>query len=151
MKIKDILLQESQVASAINSAIDQIDPNLGYKDFAIGVAKVIKDEYGSHLITPFMEVLHKHLGLEETVDESFDEMDLEEISEFLSNEYPELRFDDRTKEGIDRIDVHGKEQDKADFGDKYSGQTFGDYEVFTTEDDDRGEIVRIIRSSSLHR
>lgn len=65
MKLTDIILQESQVAAAINSAINQIDPNLGYKEFAIGVAEIIKDEYGSHLVSPFMEVLHKHLGLEE--------------------------------------------------------------------------------------
>ena len=59
--------------------------------------------------------------------------------------FPHLRFDVKFGE---RIDVKGSQQDLADFGNKYDGQKYGnflDYEVFHTQDDDRGEIVRIIR------
>jgi|AntAceMinimDraft_5_1070358.scaffolds.fasta_scaffold01135_12 hypothetical protein len=70
MKLTDIILQESKIAIAINSAIDKIDPNLGYKDFAQGVAEVVRNEYGSHLVGLFMEELHKHLGLDEIAEEN---------------------------------------------------------------------------------
>lgn len=51
------------VKKGILKAINAVDENLSYKDFAIAVAKVIKDEYGTHNIKPFMEELHKHLGI----------------------------------------------------------------------------------------
>lgn len=73
MKLTDIILEESQLgdklAMGIYKAIDNIDPNLNYKDFASAVATVIKNEYGSHIIEPFMKELHSHLGLEETVND----------------------------------------------------------------------------------
>lgn len=59
--------------------------------------------------------------------------------------FPHLRFDVKFGE---RIDVKGSQQDLVNFGNKYDGQKYGeflDYEVFHTQDDDRGEIVRIIR------
>ncbi len=59
--------------------------------------------------------------------------------------FPHLRFDVKFGE---RIDVRGSQQDLADWGNKYDGEIYGeflDYEVFHTQDDDRGEIVRIIR------
>jgi len=60
--------------------------------------------------------------------------------------FPHLRFDVKFGE---RIDVKGSQQDLVDFGNKYDGQKYGeflDYEVFHTEDDDRGEIVRIVKT-----
>jgi hypothetical protein len=42
-------------------------------------------------------------------------------------------------------------EDKLDFGDKYHGKKFGEYEVFAVDDDDRGEIVRIVKSDSIMR
>ena len=45
----------------------------------------------------------------------------------------------------ERIDVRGSQQELATWGDKYDSQILGDYSVFHTQDDDRGEIVRIIR------
>ena len=83
------------------------------------------------------------------LQEGFQTMDLPEIAAFLQDSHPELKFDVNTLS--DRIDVIGSEQDKFNFGDKYHGQTFGDYEVFHTDDDDRGEIVRIVKSSSIGR
>lgn len=61
-------LNESQadaVAKAIDSALTSVDESLSYSDFAKGVAKVLKDEYGSHNFGKFMEVLHAELGINE--------------------------------------------------------------------------------------
>jgi len=51
------------LAKEIDKAIVKIDDSLSYKDFALAVAKVLKDEYGTHNFAPFMEVLHKELGI----------------------------------------------------------------------------------------
>jgi len=53
-------------ASAINKAIDSVDESLSFKDFALAVAKILKDEYGSQNFGPFMNVLHAELGIEES-------------------------------------------------------------------------------------
>jgi hypothetical protein len=50
-------------ANAINQAIDTVDKNLSYQDFALAVAKILKEEYGSQNFDPFMEVLHTKLGM----------------------------------------------------------------------------------------
>ena len=54
MKLAKVLLQESEsgdkLAMGIYKAIDAIDPNLNYRDFASAVATVIKNEYGTHNI-----------------------------------------------------------------------------------------------------
>lgn len=68
MKLINVLLKEDQglkLVPLINNAIDQVDKNLNYKDFAQAIAMVIKDEYGSHLIGPFMDELHNYLGIHE--------------------------------------------------------------------------------------
>lgn len=72
--------------------------------------------------------------------------DLEKLASDLSTDYPNLNFEVKFGE---RIDVRGSQQDLSDFGREMDGKTFGEYEVFYTDDDDRGIIVRIIKSSSL--
>jgi len=72
---------------------------------------------------------------------------LESLAKDLKNNHPELRFDVRFGE---RIDVYGLQQDLYDFGTKMQGKTFGEYEVFHTDDEDRGEIVRIVKSSNIN-
>ena len=67
---------------------------------------------------------------------------LDNLAVNLSKKFPHLKF--YVKFG-ERIDVKGSQQDMADFGNKYHGQVLGDYEVFHTDDDDQGEIVRIIK------
>ena len=96
-----------------------------------------------------MKELHSQLGIQEDTNEGFQTMDLKDIAAFLQDSHPELKFD--LNKFVDRIDVIGSERDKMNFGDKYHGQTFGDYEVFHTDDEDRGEIVRIVKSSSIGR
>tara|TARA_R100001480_G_scaffold40648_1_gene53345 strand:- start:2589 stop:3854 length:1266 start_codon:yes stop_codon:yes gene_type:complete len=75
---------------------------------------------------------------------------LEFLSKYLEKMHPGLRFDVR-KEPFDRIDVMGSQQDLANFGREMHGKKFGEYEVFAVDDDDRGEIVRIVKSSSIAR
>jgi len=58
-----------QVAKAIDAAIESVDESLSYKDFAIAVATILKDEYGSQNFNPFMEVLHAELGMNESLNE----------------------------------------------------------------------------------
>lgn len=65
-EFKDFINESKEsdaVKKGILRAINAVDESLSYKDFAIAVAEVIKDEYGTHNIKPFIEVLHKNLGL----------------------------------------------------------------------------------------
>ena len=81
MKLINVLLNESdsgdKLAMGIYKAIDNIDPNLNYRDFASAVATVIKNEYGTHNIEPFMKELHSHLGLSEVEEGANDNLEVE--------------------------------------------------------------------------
>ena len=74
---------------------------------------------------------------------------LEKLAANLSQKYPNLDF--YVSDHTNRIDVIGSEQDKFNFGDKFHGKKFGEYEVFAIDDDDRGEVVRIVKSDSIMR
>lgn len=78
-----------------------------------------------------------------------DEGTLNKIADMLSRKFDDLDFDVNTTS--DRIDVRGSQQDLANFGSKLGGKKVGEYEVFATDDDDRGEIVRIVKSDSISR
>ena len=52
-----------KLADEINKSIEKIDDSMSYTDFALAVAKILKDEYGSHNFGNFMKVLHKELGI----------------------------------------------------------------------------------------
>ena len=75
---KNQLLQEAgllesiadQAAKAIDTAIASVDESLSYKDFALAVAKILKDEYGAHNFNKFMEILHAELGINESLNEA---------------------------------------------------------------------------------
>ena len=71
---------------------------------------------------------------------------LEKLAKYLNKTYPELDWEVSFGE---RIDAYGSAQDLANFGRKYHGKKFGEYEVFHVDDDDRLDIVRIIKSSKL--
>jgi len=74
-------------AIAINQAIDTVDESLSYQDFALAVAKILKEEYGSQNFGPFMEVLHAELGIEESLNEgTYDANDI-------------------TPENLDKVDI----------------------------------------------
>jgi hypothetical protein len=74
---------------------------------------------------------------------------LEFLSKYLGSMYPNLRFD--ISDHTERIDVRGSQQDMMDWGDENHGKKFGEFEVFHVDDDDRGEIVRIVKSDSILR
>ena len=71
---------------------------------------------------------------------------LEFLQKYLSKMHPELRWEISFGE---RLDAYGSAQDLANFGNKYHGKKFGDYEVFHVDDDDRLDIVRVVKSSKL--
>ena len=130
---------QNPIAKAINNALPE---NLGYKEFAKAVARVLKDEYGSQNFKPFMNVLHDELGME-PLNEEAEESTLEKIASELKPKYPELRFDPTSN----RIDVFGDENDKVTFANAERETKFEDgYRMFDVEDDDRGYMVRIVKN-----
>ena len=72
--------KSQSLANAINTAMLQIDDSMSYKDFADAVASILIDEYGTHNFTPFMEVLHARLGMNESLNEN---EDLSSLDDFL--------------------------------------------------------------------
>jgi hypothetical protein len=78
-----------------------------------------------------------------------DEGILNKIADMLSRKFDDLEFDVNTT--ANRIDVRGSQQDLMNFGSKSHGKKIYDYEIFHTDDDDRGEIVRIVKSDSIAR
>ena len=70
----------AQAAKAMDDAIASVDDSLSYKDFALAVAAILKDEYGSHNFGPFMKILHAELGMEESLNEN---EDLSSLDKFL--------------------------------------------------------------------
>ena len=131
-----------KTATAINKAIETVDENLSYKDFALAIAKILKDEYGSQNFGPFMEVLHAELGMESLNEEAEEYSKVDDLAKTLTIKYPDLRF----IPNYDRIDVFGDENDKVGFANAVRDTDFGDgYRMFDFEDDDRGYVVRIIK------
>jgi len=49
------------LARIIGETMDYIDSEMSYKDFAVAIAKVMKDDYGKHNFKPFIEELKKNL------------------------------------------------------------------------------------------
>ena len=126
-------------AKAIDQAIAGVDESLSYKDFALAVGKILKDEYGAHNFGPFMEVLHAELGMDESLNEAeggFADF-ISKLEADPDNKY--LKFIEKG----DEIRVGGRQGDLHDFILKYEEQDLGPYKLFSTDDDDRGLIVRI--------
>lgn len=64
IKLKDILNESTEsdrLSKEINKSILKIDDSMSYVDFAHAVAKVLKDEYGTHNYIPFIKELKKKL------------------------------------------------------------------------------------------
>jgi hypothetical protein len=72
--------KSQSLANAINAAMLQIDDSMSYTDFAEAVASILIDEYGTHNFSPFMEVLHARLGMNESINE---DENLSPLDEFL--------------------------------------------------------------------
>jgi hypothetical protein len=71
--------KSQDVAKGINTAINNVDESLDYRDFAKAVAITLKENYGTHNVAPFMEVLHAELGINEVKVESLEEGKSEHI------------------------------------------------------------------------
>jgi hypothetical protein len=69
--MKNQYLNEAGLQESLAQQINQVLPeNLGYKEFAQAVATILKDEYGSQNFSPFIEVLHAELGMNESLNEA---------------------------------------------------------------------------------
>ncbi len=64
-EIAGITPASQQLAGLITKAIDSIDENLSYTDFAEAVAYILKQDYGSHNYEPFIQVLKQELNVED--------------------------------------------------------------------------------------
>ncbi len=58
---KEDIKMAKTLANKFNKCIDEVDPDLAYYVFAQAVAKVLKDEYGTHNFKPFIKELQKRL------------------------------------------------------------------------------------------
>ena len=71
---------------------------------------------------------------------------LEKLAKDLKSKYPELKFIPK----IDKINVEGSNQDKADFANATQKTDWGNgFTTFDVDDDDMGYIVRITRVNRL--
>ena len=103
-------LNENEVAKGINQALIDVDESLSYKDFAIGVAAVLKDEYGTHNFAPFMEVLHAELGITESLNEGEEEQLADEFSDKFNIRASSMMWGNNGKiEIITRSDISSGE------------------------------------------
>ena len=140
---KQRYLAEAKIYESLAQEINKILPeSLGYKEFAKAVATILKDEYGSHNFSPFMEVLHAELGMKPLNEGAEEYSKVDDLAKTLTIKYPDLRF----IPNYDRIDVFGDENDKVGFANAVRDTDFGDgYRMFDFEDDDRGYVVRILK------
>ena len=53
--------QYEKVAEGISKAINKVDESLSYSDLAKAVSKILKEDYGTHNIEPFMKVLNEQI------------------------------------------------------------------------------------------
>ena len=79
--------KSQDVAKGIHTAINNVDESLHYRDFAKAVAITLKENYGTHNIAPFMEVLHAELGINEVKVESLEENKILKQAKLSSAEY----------------------------------------------------------------
>lgn len=98
----------------------------------------------------FVVEMCKHLDCEPPAYRLNENKDyLEKLADNLGKKFPDLKFN--INNNGPRIDVRGSQQDMANWGSKHSGKKYGEYEVFHTDDDDQGEIVRIVKSSKISK
>ena len=134
---------------------DNESPSLKAKiaaeDFMRGYRTTLRrvdGNFGKEAAEEFKTIVKSKMAqIQEGLNE--DEGTLNKIADMLSRKFDDLDFDVNTSR--DRIDVRGSQQDLANFGRELHGEKIFDYEVFAIDDDDRGEIVRIVKSDSIYR
>jgi hypothetical protein len=131
-------------------------PSKGYtvaRELIATLRKEVYPKFDDDELEEFRNEMKDHLGLylKEAKDTG---VGLDRIKFYFDKLYgPDLRFNinrDPNNPERDRIDVRGSQQDLADFGRALQGQEMEGYEIFWTEDDDRGNIVRIVKSDSIN-
>lgn len=143
MKLSDIILENELERFSVSGQMKQTD------NIVDQVAKAIAKEYdmkddGMLRGTIRDAVITAKYDMDEEINEG-DNFLIKLANEF-AEKFPRLSFDLRFPGSKHRrIDVRGPQQDLLDFGNKYHGLQIGDYEIFHVDDDDRGEIVRIVR------
>jgi len=55
--------KSDKLAIEIDKSIEKIDDSMSIKDFALSVSKIVKDEYGTHNYSEFIETIKKELGV----------------------------------------------------------------------------------------
>ena len=101
--------KSQSLANDINTAMLQIDDYMSYVDFADAVASILIDEYGTHNFTPFMEVLHARLGMNESINENEDLSSLDDFLKYFKSYDPYYEYIDdggqyeRAKQNNNRI------------------------------------------------
>ena len=104
------------------------------------------EEFGTEMHDHFMAYM------KESVNEN--KSGLERIKFHFDKLFgPDLKFNinkDPNNPERDRIDVRGSQQDLANFGNDIKEKKMEGYEVFWTDDDDRGNIVRIVKSDPIN-
>ena len=132
-------------------------PSKGYtvaREIIAMLREKVYPKFNDDELEEFRNEMKDHLGLY-LKEEKDTGSGLDRIKFYFDKLYgPELRFRinrDPNNPERDRIDVFGSQQDLADFGRALQGQEMEGYEVFWTQDDDRGEIVRIVKSDNIMR
>lgn len=62
-------VEKSEPTSLSKKVLDVVEEETPVKEFAVAVAEVLKEGYGSRNFSSFMEVLHKELGMNESLSE----------------------------------------------------------------------------------
>jgi hypothetical protein len=62
-KINESSINIDALTQAVNQTLGKFDDSLSYRDFATVVANILKNEYGSHNFTPFLDALIEQLPL----------------------------------------------------------------------------------------
>jgi hypothetical protein len=105
--------KSDKLASLINNSIDKVDSSLSYKDFAMAIGKILKDEYGSHLYSMFVQELNKELKREnesiklgslmiEKSNNSIKETFTQSIRNLFSELVPKEVYNARTPQEIEK-------------------------------------------------
>jgi hypothetical protein len=131
-------------------------PNKGYttaRDLIATLRKEVYPKFNDDELEEFRNEMKEHLGLYLKEDKDTGS-GLERIKFHFDKLFgPDLKFNinrDPNNPERDRIDVRGSQQDLMDFGSELQGEKMEGYEVFWTDDDDRGQIVRIVKSDSIN-
>jgi len=148
--VKD--LKKSMDEQDMGSPFPGEAPGKGYttaRDIIAMLREKVYPKLNNEELEEFGTTMHDHFMdyMKESISEGISK--LEKIADSLSSKFSDLRF--RVNSMADRIDVYGSQQALMDFGSELSGKEIGEYEVFWTQDDDRGEIVRIVRSDKIMR